>query len=94
VSDAAFTHDVILSHSAKDKTVARRLAERLRQDGCAFQPLDFGPQAFRCAPLQQERRLITLSLDDAGLSRRRSLEVSDPRDAKNDILAALRSKNA
>ena len=28
-----FTHDDFLSHSAKDKEVARSLAERLRQDG-------------------------------------------------------------
>ena len=29
----SFTHDVFLSHSAKDKAVVRPLAERLRQDG-------------------------------------------------------------
>ena len=29
----AFTHDVLLSHSAKDKPVVRPLAERLRADG-------------------------------------------------------------
>ena len=28
-----FTHDVFLSHSAKDKAVVRPLAERLRADG-------------------------------------------------------------
>jgi len=28
-----FTHDVFLSHSAKDKTVVRAIAERLREDG-------------------------------------------------------------
>src|ERR1700689_972333 len=28
-----FTYDVFLSHSAKDKTVVRELAERLRNDG-------------------------------------------------------------
>jgi len=33
MSDAAFTHDVFLSHSAKDKAVVRPLAERLRADG-------------------------------------------------------------
>ena len=32
MSDAAFTHDVFLSHSAKDKTVALAVAERLRKD--------------------------------------------------------------
>ena len=33
MSDAAFTHDVFLRHSAKDKAVVRAVAERLRQDG-------------------------------------------------------------
>jgi hypothetical protein len=33
MSDALFTHDVFLSHSAKDKAVVRPLAERLRKDG-------------------------------------------------------------
>lgn len=33
MNDAPFTHDVFLSHSAKDKAVVRALAERLRADG-------------------------------------------------------------
>ncbi|MBI5386657.1 MAG: toll/interleukin-1 receptor domain-containing protein [Verrucomicrobia bacterium] len=33
MSREAFPYDVFLSHSAKDKTVVRPLAERLRQDG-------------------------------------------------------------
>jgi len=33
MSDADFTHDVFLSHSAKDKAAVRPLAERLRKDG-------------------------------------------------------------
>ena len=33
VSDAVFTHNVFLTHSAKDKPVVRPLAERLRADG-------------------------------------------------------------
>ena len=33
MSTEAFTHDVFLSHSAKDKAVVRPLAERLRKDG-------------------------------------------------------------
>src|SRR5450759_1595415 len=33
MSDAAFTHDVFLSHSAKDKAVVRTVAERLRGAG-------------------------------------------------------------
>ncbi len=33
MSAEAFTHDVFLSHSAKDKAVVRPLAERLRQGG-------------------------------------------------------------
>ena len=30
---AEFQHDVFLSHSSKDRTVMRAVAERLRQDG-------------------------------------------------------------
>ena len=33
MSDESFTHDVFLSHSAKDKAVVRAVAERLRKDG-------------------------------------------------------------
>ncbi|MGD0946970.1 MAG: toll/interleukin-1 receptor domain-containing protein [Candidatus Binatia bacterium] len=33
MSTEAFTHDVFLSHSAKDKAVVRAIAERLRADG-------------------------------------------------------------
>jgi hypothetical protein len=33
MNNPAFTYDVFLSHSAKDKAVVRPLAERLRQDG-------------------------------------------------------------
>ena len=33
MSTEAFTHDVFLSHSAKDKAVVRAVAERLRKDG-------------------------------------------------------------
>lgn len=33
MSDSLFTHDIFLSHSAKDKAVVRPLAERLRVDG-------------------------------------------------------------
>jgi len=33
ISDDAFTHEGFLSHSAKDKAVARAVAERLREDG-------------------------------------------------------------
>jgi hypothetical protein len=33
MSGAAFTHDVFLSHSSKDKAVVRAVAERLRKDG-------------------------------------------------------------
>ena len=36
-----FPYDVFLSHSAKDKAVARRLAERLRRDGLMV-PFNFG----------------------------------------------------
>ena len=34
----SFAHDVFLSHSAKDKAVARSLAERLREDGQLLKP--------------------------------------------------------
>jgi hypothetical protein len=33
MSEAAFTYDVFLSHSSKDKAVVRAIAERLRADG-------------------------------------------------------------
>ena len=33
MSEAVFTHDVFLSHSAKDKDVVRAVAERLQADG-------------------------------------------------------------
>jgi hypothetical protein len=33
MNNEPFSHDVFLSHSAKDKAVVRPLAERLRQDG-------------------------------------------------------------
>ena len=43
MSDTAFTHDVFLSHSAKDKAVVRPLAERLRHDGLKVAS-SFGPR--------------------------------------------------
>ena len=33
MSSETYTHDVFLSHSAKDKAVVRAVAERLRVDG-------------------------------------------------------------
>jgi hypothetical protein len=33
MSEAAFTHDVFLSHSAEDKAVVRAMAKRLQKDG-------------------------------------------------------------
>jgi len=33
MGDEAFTHDVFLSHSTKDKAVVHAVAERLRKDG-------------------------------------------------------------
>src|SRR5487761_2482542 len=41
MSAEAFTHDVFLNHSAKDKAAVRPLAERLRQDGLKV-PFHFG----------------------------------------------------
>jgi len=43
---------------------------------------------------RQERRSIPLRLDDAGFGCWRSLEIRDPRDAKDEILAAFRRENA
>ena len=76
-----FTHDVFLSHSAKDKAVVRAVAERLRKDGLQTisqpsalnsQPFDGSDWAqleagtFRFRdPLNQEHRFIPLRLDDA-----------------------------
>ncbi len=60
-----FTHDVFLSHSAKDKAVVRSLAERLRQDrlqlpSCKLRITNYvfrnsGTFRFR-DPLNKERR--------------------------------------
>jgi len=62
----AFTFDVFLSHSSKDKAVVRPLAERLRQDGLesGSQPSTSNSQP-SAAPLNRERRFIPLRLDDA-----------------------------
>jgi hypothetical protein len=76
-----FTHDVFLSHSAKDKAVVRPLAGRLRQDGRRndSQPSTINHQPFGGSdwaqleagtfrfrdPLNKERRFIPLRLDDA-----------------------------
>ena len=103
MTDSAFTYDVFLSHSAKDKAVVRSLAERLKGDGLRvwfdeweIRPGDniplkleeglersrmlilcmssnaFGSdwaqlesQTFRFRdPLNRERRLVPLRLDD------------------------------
>ena len=45
MSDATLTHDVFLSHSAKDKAEVRPLAERLRKDGLKVWPVP--PKRFR-----------------------------------------------
>jgi hypothetical protein len=58
-----FTYDAYLNHGAKDKTVVRPLAERLRQYGPTFQPSAFSLQTLLCAPLNPERRFIPLRLD-------------------------------
>jgi hypothetical protein len=78
-----FPFDVFLSHSSKDKTVVREVAERLRQDGLegsrvlvlCMSAHAFGSDGaqlesgtFRSRdPLNQERRFIPLRLDDAPL---------------------------
>ena len=38
MNDSAFPYDVFLSHSAKDKAVARTVAEGLRKDGLRVWP--------------------------------------------------------
>ena len=60
-----FQYDVFLSHSSKDKTVVRPLAERLRADGLPnnSQPSTFNSQP-TAAPLNKERRFLPLRLDD------------------------------
>jgi TIR domain len=45
MSGATFTHDLFLSHSAKDKAVVRPLADRLRNDGLKVWPV---PPERRC----------------------------------------------
>jgi len=45
-------------------------------------------------PLNQERRFIPLRLDNDGLGCRRFLEIRDPREAKDEILAASYRENA
>ena len=48
MNGSAFSYDIFLSHSAKDKAVVRPLAERLRQDGRKV-PFHFG---FRISDLR------------------------------------------
>ena len=56
------------------------------------QPSTLNPQPTG-DPLNQERHFIPLWLEDAGLSRRSYYEVFDPRDAKDEILAAFYREN-
>jgi hypothetical protein len=62
MSTESFTHDVFLSHSAKDKAVVRPVAGRLRLTLSRLSTLNHQPT---CGPLNQERRFIPLRLDDA-----------------------------
>ena len=57
MSTEIFTHDVFLSHSAKDNAVVRPLAERLRQDGLnrlhsELQHSAFSPSPSFSAPIK------------------------------------------
>jgi hypothetical protein len=52
MSPEAFTHDVFLSHSTKDKAVVRPLAERLRKARPELQPSAFILQPFPDAPIK------------------------------------------
>jgi hypothetical protein len=45
MSDAAFTYDVFLSHSAKDKAVVRAVAERSRADRAKLASDEWFPKA-------------------------------------------------
>lgn len=65
MSKPAFTHDVFLSHSSKDKAVVCPLVARLWQDNSEPQPSSFLLHPFRSAPLNRERRFLPLRLDDA-----------------------------
>ena len=63
-----FTHDVFLSHSAKDKAVVRPLAERADKPNRRppeLQPSSFLLHPFPCAPLNKDRHFLPLRLDDA-----------------------------
>ena len=60
--------------------------------GSDWAQLEAGMFRFR-DPLNQERRFIPLRLDDDGLGCRRSLEIRDPREAKDEILAASYKEN-
>ena len=60
--------------------------------GSEWAQLEAGTFRFR-DPLNQERRFIPLRLDDDGLGCRRSLEIRDPREAKDEILAASYREN-
>jgi hypothetical protein len=42
MNNAQFTHDVFLSHSAKDTDVVRAVAQRLNDDGLRIWFLEFG----------------------------------------------------
>ena len=57
-----FIYDVFLSHSAKDKTVTRPLAERFRLTHSQLSTLNHQPAS---DPLNKERRFLPLRLDDA-----------------------------
>ena len=58
-----FTHDVFLSHSAKDKAVVRPLAERLRADESEFHPSSFLIHTFQRDPLNNELRSMRFHCD-------------------------------
>jgi len=51
MSTDTLTHDVFLSHSAKDKAVVRPLAERLWANGLGRLPSELHPSSFRLHPL-------------------------------------------
>jgi hypothetical protein len=71
---AEFPYDVFLSHSAKDKDVARALAERLRADGLKVWFDEWVLKAGDMLPVRKRcRALLATALHDADATARRAL---------------------
>jgi hypothetical protein len=70
-----FTHDVLLSHSAKDKAVVRPLAERLRADGLKVWFDDWVLQPGDSIPAKIEEGLEFTDNQCKGIRRRLYLQL-------------------